>query len=380
MCSMRSIIVLSNSVSLAISHRLWFPDQCRKGHSFCYMLLSWPWRSLMHFVFWKLKKPTACLKIFQAFTMETKRFLWLQAMWVCLEKGRDTTRPKSTAQGAAGECGLQRAQNKWQISTDVLMHVFTFLDIMDYVCNVLLVCREWNVKTMDLFSETEASQFILLRQIVYNSLKCRLRHAHYSSKEDLLFEMETSVSFTLLYTNPCDRTAKKQDAFVFETYPAQPLYFAANKDIQRFSYIYLLHYIYLYEFGGRNIDNLFRMYVLLTRLVFTGSVLAIGFMTQLFYDKYGASLSETHCTEDKCNERFWYCAQVMLNQFYFYHHHHVQHKPLCVTEEIVYSSVKILAAYAVQWKHEGKWMDWITHNPDNAINDILAKANEMFYE
>eukprot|EP01083_Nonionella_stella_P135574 412424_1 len=305
-----------------------------------------------------------------------KRYLWLQAMWACLEKGKVTTGPSTTAHGAVMACGLEQS-NIRKIPTDIMKHAFTFLDIMDYVCNVLLVCKEWNVKTIDLFlSETPASisQLILIREIMYNSLKCNLAHpcsAYYFSKHDLLYDMETSISFALLYTAPFERGSNENNVFLFERYPAQPLYFVANKDTRRFSYIYLLHYIYLYRFGERDDENMCRMYTLLTRFVFTGSVLGIGFMTQLFYDKYGAP---------SCNEEFWDYVQVMLHQLYVHHANHVQHKPICVADEIVCCSTKILATYARRWKHEQRWMRWTVYDPNNLLSDTLKKAIKMFCE
>ncbi len=65
--------------------------------------------------------------------------------------------------------------------------------------------------------------------------------------------METSITFTLLYTKAYDRRLSTDNCLDvgicadWARYPAQPLYYFAPKDIRRFSYFYLLHYIHLYK-------------------------------------------------------------------------------------------------------------------------------------
>eukprot|EP01083_Nonionella_stella_P012307 34917_1 len=302
-----------------------------------------------------------------------QRYVWLRAMWACLEKGEDTTGAISTAHGALLECGLKQSDMR-RIPTHVVMHVFTFLDIMDYICNVSLVCKSWSLNVNDILFKNQPSKFKLLQEIIYNSLQRKLtqKYHHLSSKADVLFEMETSIAFALLYTAPCRVYERDYDCFCYSSYPPQTPFFTANKDTRRFSYFYLLHYIYLYRFGGREWDTMVRMYILLARIVFVGTM-GIGLMMELFYDKWGAP-----CEIDPFNTIFERCFGVMFHQYYSSHEQHVQHKPMSVMEETVYNFVKILTLYSEKWKCKRVWLKWHRRAPHNILNKTIADANKMF--
>eukprot|EP01083_Nonionella_stella_P177219 622205_1 len=293
-------------------------------------------------------------------------------MWTFLERGKCTAESISAAPCAALECGLKQS-NLRHIASDLILHAFSFLDAIDYICNVTLVCREWSITPNDILATKQTAKFKLLKDILYNSFQLKLNYKSKCdlnpSKTDLLYEMETSISFALFNTIPYVRGSMENDFFLFERYPAQTLYFAANKEQRRFSYIYLLHYVYLYGLGPRSWICLERMYILLARVVFTGSILCVGYMMQLIYDKYGTK-------EDEFYERFWIILRLMFFEFYLHHHEHIQHKPICVLHETVYSFVKVLSTMSLRWNLEKTWVKiWPLKFPDNSLNHIIEEAH-----
>eukprot|EP01083_Nonionella_stella_P147245 464240_1 len=72
-----------------------------------------------------------------------------EAMCRCLEQREYPTKSIPTADGAALECGLKHS-NLENIPSDVVLRMFTFLDLMDYVSNVSLVCKKWRLTKHDI--------------------------------------------------------------------------------------------------------------------------------------------------------------------------------------------------------------------------------------
>eukprot|EP01083_Nonionella_stella_P066820 176292_1 len=332
-----------------------------------------------------------------ATTVGGQRHLWLKAMWARLEQGgittgslsrasntlldqgESTTGSLSTAFCAVLQCGLHQSSLR-HLPTDVVMHAFSFLDILDYLCNISLVCKAWNITTNDII-EKDSSKFKTFQNIIFNSFKSKLTQKYSLSREDLLYEMETCLAFALLHTESYNRDRTKGNKlYHFEEYPPQPLYFSANRDVRRFCYLYLLHYIWLYTFGERNPRTMKRMYVLMTRMIFIGCTLGIGYIIELFYDKFSGGGYTLQFGEDKYNQSFWDAVSVMFHHFYVHHEHHVTHKSTCVLNETVYTIVKHLVQYSRKWHRPNPWRNWERVEPFNLLNPTIRKATQKYRE
>eukprot|EP00483_Globobulimina_turgida_P006289 UN06299 len=121
-----------------------------------------------------------------------------------------------------------------------------------------------------------------------------------------------------------------------------------------------------------------RMYIMLGRVVFTGSTLNIGFMMELFYDKFGNQTESRELKEDKFNNHFWIVFRCMFHAFYVQHKKHVQNKPMYVLDETVHSFVRVAALYAVKWNRPRRWMNWRFREPNNVLNDMITEADAMY--
>eukprot|EP01083_Nonionella_stella_P317430 1155784_1 len=305
-------------------------------------------------------------------------------MWTHLTKGKHTAESISTAPCAALECGLIRLKhsNLQNMPPCIIMHAFSFLDVIDYVCAVSLVCHEWNLSKNDILCTKHTAKLKLLKEIASNSFEVHLKYMELPlSKNDLLYEMETSIAFAILHTKPCYQAFNQKQCFDFDsiTFPPQPLYFSSTVHQRRFSYFYLLHYIYLYKFGKRNMGTFHCMYALLSRVVITGSILCIGFMMHLFYDKYGTMYNYlNYFKEDKYNKEFWSVFRYLFLQFYEHHLRHVPHKPFFVVYETIHGFVKVLETYASTWNRPSGWINWPEKFPLNPANHLIIEAHHKY--
>eukprot|EP01084_Bolivina_argentea_P175635 304116_1 len=136
-----------------------------------------------------------------------------------LEQGESTTGSVSTTSCVTMKCGLHQSSLR-RLPIDVMMHTFSFLDILDYLCNISRVCKAWNITTNDII-EKESSKFKFVQQIIYNSFKAKLTQEYSLSREDLLYEMETCLAFALLCTESYNRDRTDNRLFSFEAYPPQ---------------------------------------------------------------------------------------------------------------------------------------------------------------
>eukprot|EP01083_Nonionella_stella_P104384 299076_1 len=149
-------------------------------------------------------------------------------MWTHLTKGKHTAESISTAPCAALECGLIRLKhsNLQNMPPCIIMHAFSFLDVIDYVCAVSLVCHEWNLSKNDILCTKHTAKLKLLKEIASNSFEVHLKYMELPlSKNDLLYEMETSIAFAILHTKPCYQAFNQKQCFAFDstTFPPQPL-------------------------------------------------------------------------------------------------------------------------------------------------------------
>eukprot|EP01083_Nonionella_stella_P008292 23861_1 len=265
--------------------------------------------------------------------------------------------------------------------SDVLMHVFTFLTIIDYVCNVSLVCKEWNliITKKDIRSMQTTAKFKLFKAILYHSFerKLQIKYLNGVEKDDLIYEMETSISFAKHgYVQVSEEDALH--TYNFDSLLPQPLYFSADTVHRRNSYLYLLCYIHLYGVAPRNVVILRRMYVMLSRLVFAGATLCIEYILGIFYLKFGRNTS-TAGREDEINKSFWNGFLWLFFNFYLDHDKHLQHKPFWVADRTIVSFVKIARAYASRWNRHGVWLDWVAKHPNNCLNLIIKNASKFTF-
>eukprot|EP00483_Globobulimina_turgida_P005159 UN05169 len=116
------------------------------------------------------------------------------------------------------------------LSSDIMDEIFLFLNIVDYLCNVMLVCKEWNIENIHDLIAINKTHFI--RKLIYNSCKGTLRYLnHHDSKNkylltpfDLIHEYELRATFSTFTVPPVTRNSQVREGLVlgsreFDTSP-----------------------------------------------------------------------------------------------------------------------------------------------------------------
>eukprot|EP01083_Nonionella_stella_P016227 45382_1 len=274
-------------------------------------------------------------------------------------------------------CGTRRCiercayQSVKTIPTDLLRHCFSFLDIIDYICDASLVCQQWhkiiNIEMKDI--QEKSIKFNAMRNIMYDTCKRYLPftklseynyHVSSPSRNELFYEFELNTSFARLYT-------ERDGHYIMDTYSADIMYFNIDKTLKRkLSYSYLLHYIHLYV-AKRDETNFDEMHSMIARLLFTGSTLCIGYMIRLFLWKYGLR-------GDFC-DMFWQCLLTLFQNLYLNHEDniHLNSKELSLLRGSVFTLLRILVYYTKQMRcmPSSYWDELMTHSPDNVLNDLI---------
>eukprot|EP01083_Nonionella_stella_P159430 520055_1 len=257
------------------------------------------------------------------------------------------------------------------IPTDLMRHCFSFLTIVEYLCEASLVCKQWheiiNIDMDDIY--TQSINFKKMRNIVYNTCQLHLpftmlpEYLYYvpsPSRSELFYEFELNTSFASLYT-------EHHQHYIMETYPEDVMFFDIDNILKRkLSYSYLLHYIYLYD-AQRDSVNFDNMHSMLARLLFTGSTLCIGYMIRLFLWKYGLV--------EEFGDRFWQSLIRLFQNLYLSHenNNHLKHKGLYVIYGSAFTLLHIIVYYTRQMKTlpSSYWDELMHQSPDNILNDLI---------
>eukprot|EP01083_Nonionella_stella_P172661 593239_1 len=250
----------------------------------------------------------------------------------------------------------------------LVYEIFTFFNINDYICNVMLVCKSWNGMDDDKFIENYS---LFIREVIYNSCKHKLEHIDkHITKYDLIHEYELSASCASIYND--NHPVASLQAMLYHKpmlVPTYPLYFNINPSKRKqVSYRYLFHYIFLYKFGCRNMSNLEALSMLLIRLMFSGGALCSGYMLDLLFAKYGSS------------DSFWYRFLELFRIYLLHHPAHMRSKQqwVIIQNGLYFLSVgnKYIALCRSEYKQP--WFFWIKKMESNSGRNLLCDTIKSY--
>eukprot|EP01083_Nonionella_stella_P218269 782855_1 len=230
------------------------------------------------------------------------------------------------------------------IPTDLLVYMFEFLDITEYIGGASLVCKTWSI------DNTFNYQF--LKRMVYNSCKHKVKYSLEMgiSSQDLIHEFELNTTFAALYTPPyCD--PYDPNLYNFKSFP-------------------------MFHFAKQSSCTFDAMCSQIQRLLFTGSTLCVGYMMQLYHDKFGVFLDEDKCTD--CTERFWLSMNVFFHGVYHYHDTHFKNKEQWCIHQIIYNLLEIIVPYSEKLGVDQPCLRWMRNNPNNELNEFIIKTTKLF--
>eukprot|EP01083_Nonionella_stella_P041311 111999_1 len=246
------------------------------------------------------------------------------------------------------QCVKQCKMNVMELPEVLMDGIFLFLNIGDYLCGVMLVCKRWNIDSIDDIVDKKS---YLIQRLLWHSAILLLPHqspCHLVTEYDLIHEYELSATFASYaswtafnaWSPPWPFQKESQSDFMLlhsnvtaKTLPRYPLYFDAHIRMRKIkSYRYFFDFVQLITFGGSNCKRtLDRLCVLLLCLCLNGGPLLVGYMVHIMFVKYTLMFTpnlppDTFSQCEEIERIFWFKFKLIFEAYFKHFGYFMEHK------------------------------------------------------